>query len=563
MLVEVLADSRNTTVRATDRTVSLSVAKAPLRFRVRVTTDAAPLTPISREKIFRREFLEFLQRRPAAGDTAARTRAHRLERQARGVELLSSEEKLMAGLPNFATYFGRDMMMTALMMRPIWTPEMSEHVIASVLRKLGRRGEVSHEEALGGQAIREHAVIYDSLIRANQKDKAKGVLRDLQKTRENYHMIDDEFQLPVLAAGYLADTTIPAERKRAFLRTEINGSSSLQLLLRELGLVVSLAEPYVRRQEPLNLVGFPRLDAKRWRSASWRDSDAGYAQGRFAMDINVIWVPRALESISHIIAALGKLNISPQALDTVAAEIRNTALGEYLRDPASLDRAIEIWKSARRHFMVTMDPAELQRRLQAKLAWLPSAERRYWQAVIKRQKLLGVVPLSFLALSLDSTGHPIPIPNTDPATELFLYDSLSAGDMQADLAPMLRHYPAGLFVEGLGPLVANDAYASRAVWERFQADQYHGPRVVWGREVNLLLLGLANRLMKERNPELQDALRRILDAVHASGLQHNELWSYQIRGNRLLPVRYGTSSDVQLWNTTNLVVQYVLSRVSP
>jgi len=29
----------------------------------------------------------------------------------------------------------------------------------------------------------------------------------------------------------------------------------------------------------------------------------------------------------------------------------------------------------------------------------------------------------------------------------------------------------------------------------------------------------------------------------------------------LVPVRYGTSSDVQLWNTTNLVVQYVLSRL--
>ena len=26
----------------------------------------------------------------------------------------------MAGLPNFATYFGRDMLMTALMMRSIW-----------------------------------------------------------------------------------------------------------------------------------------------------------------------------------------------------------------------------------------------------------------------------------------------------------------------------------------------------------------------------------------------------------------------------------------------------------
>jgi hypothetical protein len=88
-----------------------------------------------------------------------------MERQVRGVELLSSKEKLMAGLPNFATYFGRDMMMTALMMQPIWTAGMSEHVIASVLRKLSPNGDVSHEEALGGQAIRENAVVYDSLIR--------------------------------------------------------------------------------------------------------------------------------------------------------------------------------------------------------------------------------------------------------------------------------------------------------------------------------------------------------------------------------------------------------------
>jgi hypothetical protein len=86
--------------------------------------------------------------------------------------------------------------------------------------------------------------------------------------------------------------------------------------------------------------------------------------------------------------------------------------------------------------------------------------------------------------------------------------------------------------------------------------------VVWGREVNLLLLGLANRAMKAPSRELETALRRILDAVHASGLQHNELWSYEIKGNKLLPIRYGTSSDVQLWNTTNLVLQYVLSRLS-
>jgi len=46
----------------------------------------------------------------------------------RGVELLSYREKLMAGLPNFATYFGRDMLMTALLMQPVRAPAMSEHV---------------------------------------------------------------------------------------------------------------------------------------------------------------------------------------------------------------------------------------------------------------------------------------------------------------------------------------------------------------------------------------------------------------------------------------------------
>ncbi|HET6777979.1 MAG TPA: hypothetical protein VFH26_03745, partial [Gemmatimonadales bacterium] len=282
LVLQLRVDPRRVKARVRGQTVRLETRPgSSLRFTVRVTTDAAPLTPLSRKQIFNQPFLDFLERSRAAGDTGDRVFSRRLERQVRGVELLSSEEKLMAGLPNFATYFGRDMMMTALMMRPIWTPEMSEHVIASVLRKLGPNGEVSHEEALGGQAIREHAVIYDSLLRADELDTAKEILRELQRTLENYHMIDDEFQLPVLAAQYLADSTVPAERKRAFLRSEINGSASLQLLLRELALVASLAEPYVRRQEVTNLVRFPRLDSTRWRSASWRDSDAGYAQGRF------------------------------------------------------------------------------------------------------------------------------------------------------------------------------------------------------------------------------------------------------------------------------------------
>jgi hypothetical protein len=90
--------------------------------------------------------------------------------------------------------------------------------------------------------------------------------------------------------------------------------------------------------------------------------------------------------------------------------------------------------------------------------------------------------------------------------------------------------------------------------------------VVWGREVNLLLLGLAHLADRASEPpatqqRAADALRLTLAAVRASGLEHNELWSYRIEGGRLLPTRYGTSSDVQLWSSTDLAVQYLLARL--
>jgi hypothetical protein len=590
LTIELGVDYRHAKLLVSEGTVSIQTRPgAPLTFAVKVTTDAAPLSPLSREQIFNRPFLDLLASANEARDPAAMVRFRRLERQVRGVELLSSEEKLMAGLPNFATYFGRDMMMTALMMRPIWSPEMPEHVIASVLRKLGPRGDVSHEEALGGQAIRENAVEYDSLItryfrlaRVGQRGKAdlslrraRAVLRDLQQTRENYHMIDDEFQLPVLAARYLADSAVTADRKRSFLLEKPDsGATRLVLLLRELGLVSSLAEPYRLNPKPTRLVSFPKRDATHWRSASWRDSDAGYAGGRFAMDINVIWVPQALESIGTILQALSSLGFPAETLGSIAPEIGGTPLERYAQHPESVDRAVAVWKGARRHFEITLSADEIRQRTGAKLAWLPQAERAYWQKVMAQR---GEVKdsLTFLVLSLDPAGRPIPVVNTDPATELFLDASLKPEAALEEVAVFMRPYPVGLFVDRLGPLVANDAYASQQIWERFQNDQYHGSRVVWGREVNLFLIGLANQIFRAPGPgqgsdvpadtasfpALRDALRRTLAAVSTSGLQHNELWSYQIKGSRLVPVRYGTSSDVQLWNTTNLVVQYVLSKL--
>ncbi len=443
---------------------------------------------------------------------------------------------------------------------------MSEHVIASVLRKLGPNGDVSHEEALGGQAIRENAVVYDSLveIRPAMEGGTGCLSQTSRETRENYHMIDDEFQLPVLVAGYLTDPAVPAAQKRAFLLDSADGRGSrLSLLLREMALVTTWTRPYVDDPRPARLVSFPKRDSTHWRSASWRDSDAGYAGGRFAMDVNAIWAPHALRSIALIFSSLTALGLDDESLSSVAPGIDSTPLGEYRRDPAALDRAIEIWRGARRHFEVTLPPAEVRHRVNARLARLPAIgatllaeDRRRWRS--------STDSLSFLALSLDADGKPIPVVNTDIATGMFLENFAASGKpgdketVERDASTLVLPYPVGLLVDSLGPVVANDAYASPEIWERFSKDTYHSPRVVWGREVNLISLGLATGALGECTPVL--APGRILAAVDASGLGYNELWSYRIEGDRLRPVRYGTSSDVQLWNTTDLAVEFVLSR---
>jgi hypothetical protein len=589
--LEVRTDPRLVESAVKDDSISLR-ARVGTRvpFTLRIVTRGTPLTPLTRSEIFDQRFLDFLaaaEREASTGDSAA-LRARWLERQVRGFELLASREKLMAGLPNYATYFGRDMLLTALMMRPILRDEMSEFVVASALRKLSPRGDVSHEEALGGQALREAASEYATLIGEQQRAaregrrstadsllaRARAVLRDRRRVRENYHMIDDEFQLPVLAARWITDSDVTAEHKRTFLADSSDGDGPrLRRLLRELALVSRMTEAYAANPIAGNLVSFPALDSTRWRSASWRDSDAGYAGGRFAMDVNAIWVPHALVSLQRILATLDTLGVSMDSAAGSMPELRDSApLRRYADDPRSLQQAIETWRGASRHFLVRLGPEDVSARVEARLAAMPEDERRYWRG-LSSTTTAERDSLSFLALSLDAGGQPIGIVNTDPAMRLFLEASdpaagaatgSTAESALRDVRLFVRPYPVGLLIDRVGPVVANDAYAPPSVWPVFERDRYHGPKVVWGREVNLFLLGVSGRLAADSGaadaPELSAALRRVATAVEAAGFR-SELWSYEVRDGRLMPVRYGTGSDVQLWSTSDLAVQFALSRL--
>jgi len=508
-------DARRSRGTLANRVVTIQpLGPDPVELRVEIATDGPALHPLTRAAIFNPAFLRF-------ADSA---KSPRIEREIRGFELLSSREKLMAGLPNYATYFGRDMLMTALLMAPIWSDTMDEHVIAAALAKLNPDGEVSHEEALGGQAIRENAARY-----LQHPDTA--ILRDLQAVRENYFMVDDDFQLPVVAARYLANPAVPDARKRAFL------ARWLDPLIKNLTYVLRQAAPYAREPVATNLVSFHRDSDGWWHPGSWRDSRVGYAGGRFAFDVNVVWVPAALRGIGAIDSTLRALGL------------------EGVTGEADAAAAAQAWRGTARHFEVALAPSEVEGRIHAKLASLPTAERVYWEQALIR----GGFPadtLRFLAVSLDSAGRPIPVMSTDPAMWLLL-ENLGPQREAQILRPFTLPYPVGLFVDGLGPLTANDAYAPSAVWQMFEDDLYHSPRVVWGRDVNTLLSALARR---GSSTSLLDA---VVNAVEKSGFRHAELWSYEVTGGALRPVRYGTGSDVQLWSLSDLAVQYLLNARRP
>ncbi len=566
-----------------------SIGTAPLTLDVTVTTTARTLTPLSREQIFTTDFLAFLATTAARGaaaapnDTAA-IRARRMERQVRGVELLVSREKLMAGLPTYATYFGRDMLMTALMMRPIWRHETTEAVIATALRKLGPNGDVSHEEALGDQAARESSGEYARLvtsaltapghIRDSLLTRAESVVRALRTVRENYHMIDDEYQLPIVVSRWITDPSVPAAAKRAFLLDRSDGTHTrAERLLRALALVARLTAAYAADPVPSNLIAFRPGGPSGFEASSWRDSGAGYAGGRYAMDINAIWVPHALESLGQILDAMRTLGINTGITTGDASP-----LGQYARNPARLQQAVATWRRASKLFLVTLSVEQVRTATMARLAAMPEVERTWWQS---RTATLASLSegLSFLAVALDANGTPIGVANTDPATQLFLGDgqarstAATADDNAAtlrDVRLFARPYPTGLFVDRIGPVVANDAYATPATWAAFVKDPYHGPRVVWGREVNLFLLGVSQRITRATAagvtdptfvPTLREALVKVRTAVEASGF-HAELWSYGFDEGGLRAMRYGSGGDIQLWSTTDLAVQYVLDRMA-
>jgi hypothetical protein len=471
--------------------------------RISAATGETPLTPIG-------------------GDALLNDRARLDERARNALQFLSYREKYLAGSWRFDTYFGRDTLMSLRLLMPVLQPAAVEDGLSSVLQRLAPNGEVAHEEDIG-----EFAVL------RNAKEGRGRVATPIY----DYAMVDDDFMLAPVARAWLLERG--RGRAAAFLASRTAaGERRGDLLARNFAWVVGRTAGFAASP------GFERLVAIKdgRQTGQWRDSEEGLGRGRYAYDVNAVWVPAAL-------AAIGEMAPLLRSYGTAA---ERAAIGRA----AGQGRA---WAGAAPPlFAVTLaaDAARDDVRRYAARAGVPAGPAL---------ASLDGTALSFNALSLDARGRPIPVVHSDDGFAL-LFTAPDAAALDRSVAAIARPFPAGLMTD-VGMLVANPAYAPAAVQERFGASAYHGT-VVWSWQQAIVAAGLDRQLartdlpaaMRARMIDLRTRLWRAIDA--AGEVRTSELWSWSYANGRYAVAPFGASgADVdesnaaQLWSTVFLALR--------
>jgi hypothetical protein len=475
-------------------------AKSSMRLHIQALTGETPLVPL---------------------DTLFNSRAGQDPRARNALAFLSYRDKFLAGSWRFDTYFGRDTLISALLLASVLEPEAIESAMASVLVRLASNGEVAHEEDIGEFAV----------------------LRNLREGRGriatpiyDYGMVDDDFLLAPLVARWLA-TADRARVKRFLDEKDARGERHGASLARNLSWLVERSAPFASDPNYRNLVG---IKAGRM-TGQWRDSEQGLGRGRYAYDVNATLVPAALESAARI----AKSGVLDAYLDANQRVLLKKARAQA-----------RVW-SARAPALFNADiPASTAR--EAVDAYARELDMNAESAL----EDLGNKPLAFHALSLDEQGAPIPILHSDEGFRLLLTEPLPT-EMSRCLDAILRPFPAGLMTDA-GLLVANPVFASADLRREFTRFAYHGT-VVWSWQQALLVAGLDRQLRRKDLPgsqraDLARARDRLWDVIDQTrAMRTSELWSWSWSNGRFHAEPFGRpgadvdeSNAAQLWSTVYL-----------
>ncbi|EGR49726.1 uncharacterized protein TRIREDRAFT_59665 [Trichoderma reesei QM6a] len=489
------------------------------------------------------------------------------------LSFFSYTEKLLAGGWRFLTYFGRDSMISALLLQPILSTgngSAIEAVIGAALERVNRTdGSVCHEETIG-----DYATFVN--LQNNITSTAAGF---------TYPMIDTDYYLPILMARYFGsspDRISPMLSTRAGTIDVSNANLTWgDLSYTTASKILNLTAAFEHNQTVENLIALKPDQIV----GQWRDSTYGLANGRIPFDVNCALAPAALYAISSLAAIPGVYPNISITRDWATVAARRAKVWE--------DKTLQFFQ----HNMTTQTAETRLKQYTSKSTFYKGPTNG---DSVSNYSTNGTVIDYGLAINSTATPEIIPISHTDTAFRHYLLNTTDEEQLttfiNASANAILRPFPAGLSTP-VGVVVANPALSNNEVLiANFTNSAYHGT-VVWSWQLALMAKGFERQLERCQGVNATDiplsvtnaatipqfcsdkgvfgalkkAYNKLWDIIDDNEEQlESEVWSWtyndgSTRGFEFSPlgvlppppgVGGGTESDVrQLWSLTFLAVK--------
>lgn len=481
---------------------------------------------------------------------------HEHQHETKALSFLSYSDKLLAGSWRFLTYFGRDDMISALLLQPILSEDAVEAVIGSVLERVNRSdGSACHEEVIG-----DYATFLNLEEGINSTDY-----------RCDYSMVDTDYFVPILLHAHFVGQGAGLDRLKALLSTPAGKVDSKNKGLTWGDLFILLIQKIITASAPFaspggqtreNMIHLnPGMD-----TGVWRDSVYGLGGGRIPFDVNVALAPAALRSI----ASLAKL---------FDADI----FGSHAEDWAKrAEHYAQVWEEKTlEHFKLIL-PAETVRERLRTFAQTSG----YYNGPAHDELIDSDVTYHAMALEGHNDLDIVPVMNTDACVRLFFFNSTKQERLTEFLnstaLSVLRPYPAGLMTP-VGLVVANPAISGdEIVVANFSNSAYHGS-VVWSWQLVAMASGLEKQLDRcsshnEQTPDfcsntivyanIKNAYNALWDCIeNIEDYLSDEVWTWVYEDGSFKHVSLGSlppppgvggiaeSDIIQLWSLTFLAVK--------
>ncbi|EHY55739.1 hypothetical protein HRR80_005459 [Exophiala dermatitidis] len=486
--------------------------------------------------------------------------------QTTSLSFLSYTEKLLAGAWRFLTYFGRDSMISALLLEPVLSRgngSATEAVIGAVLERINRTdGSVCHEETIGDYATYLN-------LQKNISSTAPGF---------TYPMIDTDYYLPVLMAQYFNSSpdriTSLLSRKAGSVDLQNGNLTYGNLTLINAEKIMNITAAFAQNQTVSNLIHLKPDEIV----GQWRDSTYGLGGGRIPFDVNTALVPAALRAIAQLARTPGVYPNNTRINTTSWATLA--------------DSRAQIWEEKTLQFFESNITASTAR---SRLHDFVSTAT-FYDGLINDSSLpsSGNVTTYSIALQGYNNLSTVDVLHSDTGFRLFFVNASESTPeaaaqetrfINATADSIVRSFPAGLMTPQ-SMVVANPALSgSKVLIANFTNSAYHGT-VVWSFQLSMMAKGLERQLARcnasssaQQTPQwcgiaavrdnVLNAYNVLWDSIEANSAQlQGEVWSWTYSNSTgfvttplgALPpppgVSAGTESDVrQLWSLTFLAVK--------